>query len=137
MGNIRSFKELRVWLNAIESAKCVFELTKKYPVDERYSLTNQIRRSSRSVASNIAEAWHKRRYVAAFVSKLNDAESEACESQTWVEFARRCGYLDEQNAIDLDQRYEQILSQLVSMIERPEDWTVGASRPVDQRHQNR
>jgi four helix bundle protein len=98
------------------------ELSKQFPVEERYSLTDQFRRASRSVASNIAEAWRKRRYIAAFISKLNDAEADASESQTWTEFSRRCIYLSEQDAADLDQRYEQILAQLVSMIEQPENW---------------
>jgi four helix bundle protein len=72
MGDIRSFKELRVWQNAMEAAMIVFELSKRFPVEERYSLTDPFRRSSRSVAANISEAWRKRRYPAAFVSKLND-----------------------------------------------------------------
>lgn len=103
----------------------VFELSKRFPVEEKYSLTDQFRRSSPSVASNISEAWRKRRYPAAFVSKLNDAEGEASESQTWIEFAKRCAYLDEGQANDLDQRYETILGQLVRMIENPADWIVG------------
>ena len=89
MGNIRSFKDLRVWQNAMDLAMLVFELSKRFPVEERYSLTDQIRRASRSVASNIAEAWRKRRYPAAFIAKLSDSESEAAETQTWTEFARR------------------------------------------------
>jgi four helix bundle protein len=128
VANIRSFKELRVWQNAMEATMLVFELTKRFPAEERYSLTDQFRRASRSVASNVAEAWRKRRYAAAFISKLNDAEGEAAESQTWIEVSRRCCYLSEQDATDLDQRYEQILGQLVSMIEQPEAWTVGANR---------
>jgi four helix bundle protein len=128
MASIRSFKELRVWQNAMDAAMRVFELTKRFPSEERYSMTDQFPRSSRSVASNIAEAWRKRRYPAAFVSKLNDAEGEAAESQTWTEFARRCGYLSEQDAVDLDQRYDHILAQLVSMVEEPGNWTVGANR---------
>jgi four helix bundle protein len=129
MANIRSFRELRVWGNAMEAAMLVFELTKKFPTGERYSLTDQFRRASRSVAANIAEAWRKRRYPAAFVSRLNDAETEAAETQTWVEIALRCGHLGKQNAADLDRRYEEILGQLVTMIERSGDWTVGTSRP--------
>ncbi len=131
MANIRSFKELRVWQNAMDAAMIVFDLSKRFPVEERYSLTDQFRKSSRSVASNISEAWRKRRYVAAFVSKLNDAEGEAAESQTWAEFALRCGYLTTNEAQDLDQRYEQILGQLVAMIEKPNDWVVGANRKKD------
>ena len=125
MANIRSFKELRVWQNAMDLAMIVFELTKKFPTEERYSLSDQFRRASRSVASNTAEAWRKRRYPAAFVAKLNDAEGEAAETQTWIEFSRRCGYLAPKDAEDLDRRCEEILGQLVKMIERPGDWTIG------------
>lgn len=128
MGNIRSFKELRVWQNAMDAAMVVFNASKRFPVEERYSLTDQFRRSSRSVAGNIAEAWRRRRYTAAFVSKLNDAEGEAAESQTWAEVALRCGYLTTTEVQDLDQRYELILGQLVAMIEKPEDWVVGSNR---------
>jgi four helix bundle protein len=131
MGNIRSFKELRVWQNAVDAAMVVFETTKHFPVEEKYSLTDQFRKSSRSVASNIAEAWRKRRYVAAFISKLNDAEGEAAETQTWIEFAIRCGYMKEEVATELGGRYEMILGQLVAMIEKPEDWVVGANRPAN------
>jgi four helix bundle protein len=108
----------------------VFELSKHFPPGEKYSLTDQFRRSSRSVASNIAEAWRKRRYQAAFVSKLNDAEGEAAESQTWGEFALRCKYIDRETACDIDNRYEQILGQLVMMIESPKDWVVGSNRSL-------
>jgi len=80
----------------MDLAMLVFELSKRFPVEERYSLTDQIRRASRSVASNIAEAWRKRRYPAAFIAKLSDSESEAAETQTWTEFARRCGYLSDE-----------------------------------------
>ncbi|HOQ88181.1 MAG TPA: four helix bundle protein [Phycisphaerae bacterium] len=128
MANIRSFKELRVWQNAMDAAMRVFEVSKRFPPEERYSLTDQFRRASRSVAANIAEAWRKRRYPAAFISKLSDAEGEASEAQTWIEFAARCGYMKEEEANDLDQRYEQILGQLVTMIENPDDWVVGAKR---------
>jgi four helix bundle protein len=128
MANIRSFKELRVWQNAMDAAMRVFELTKRFPIEERYSLTDQFRRASRSVAANISEAWRKRRYEAAFVAKLCDAESEAAESQTWVEFARRCGYISDSDAAELDERFEHILGQLVTMIEQPSDWVVGANR---------
>ena len=129
MGDIRSFKELRVWQNAVDAAMIVFKLSKRFPVEERYSLTDQFRRSSRSVAANISEAWRKRRYPAAFVSKLNDAEGVAAESQTWTELALRCGYLEAGDAADMDGRYEKIiLGQLVSMADSPEDWIVGAKR---------
>ena len=129
MANIRSFKELRVWQHAMDAAMRVFELTKKFPSEEKYSMTDQFRRASRSVATNIAEAWRKRRYPAAFVSKLNDAEGEAAESQAWTELALRCGYFSDSEAIELDGSFEQILAELVRMIDRPDDWTVGANRP--------
>jgi four helix bundle protein len=127
MANIRSFKELRVWRNAIEIAMDIFEISKSFPVEERFSLTDQIRRSSRSVAANITEAWRKRRYRAAFVSKLSDAESEAAETQTWIEIALRCCYLKPEQALYLDRRCEELLSQLVVMISHPEQWTINAN----------
>ncbi|MFE4107665.1 four helix bundle protein [Almyronema epifaneia] len=126
MANIRSFKELRVWQHAIVSAMKIFEISKGFPREEKFSLTDQIRRSSRSVAANITEAWRKRRYPAAFVSKLNDAESEAAETQTWIEIAFRCGYLTKEQAKDLDMQYEAVLSQLVVMISQKEKWTIPA-----------
>ncbi len=130
MANIRSFKELRVWQNAIEIAMEIFEITKSFPVEERFSLTDQIRRSSRSVAANITEAWRKRRYPAAFVSKLSDAESEAAETQTWIEIALRCRYLTPEKALYLDRRCEELLSQLVAMISHPEQWTIKPNSSV-------
>jgi four helix bundle protein len=124
MANIRSFKDLRVWQNAMEIAMKIFEITKSFPVKERFSLTDQIRRSSRSVAANIAEFWKKRRYPAAFVSKLNDAESEVAETQTWIEIALRYGYLAREESSYLDQRCDEVSGQLVAMISHPEQWTI-------------
>ncbi|PSP04612.1 MAG: four helix bundle protein [Cyanobacteria bacterium SW_7_48_12] len=124
MANIRSFKYLRVWQNAMEIAMKIFEITKSFPVKERFSLTDQIRRSSRSVAANIAEFWKKRRYPAAFVSKLNDAESEVAETQTWIEIALRYGYLAREESSYLDQRCDEVSGQLVAMISHPEQWTI-------------
>jgi four helix bundle protein len=91
----RSIKELRVYQNAMDLAMVVFENSKRFPADERFLLGDQIRWSSRSVAANISEAWRKRRYVASFRSKLNDAEAEACECQTHAEIARRCRYWED------------------------------------------
>ena len=124
---IRTHKELDVWQSAMDLAMEVFKISKPFPVDERFSLTDQVRRSSRSVAANIAEAWRKRRYEAAFVSKLNDAEGEAAETQTHVEIALRCGYVTDAQAQSLDERYERLLGQLVTMANRPEVWTVSLS----------
>ncbi len=128
MANIRSFRELKVWENAMDAAMRVFELTKEFPIEEKYSMTDQFRRASRSVASNISEGWRKRRYPAAFVSKLNDSEGEAAECQTWIEFGLRCSYLSDSESKDLDTRYENILAQLVTMIEHPENWTIVKDR---------
>ena len=103
----------------------IFELTKSYPKEERYALTDQIRRSSRSVCANLAEAWRKRRYQRAFVSKLSDAEAEAAETQVWLEFSVKCNYLDAETARELYTTCDHIQGKLVNMIRRPEQWTVG------------
>jgi four helix bundle protein len=121
---IQSYKNLRVYQAAMNAAMDIFEVTKFFPIEERYSLVDQIRRSSRSVCTNIAEAWRKRRYKAAFISKLSDAESEACETQVWLEFANRCGYLDSIKATGLDSNYNQIIGQFVRMIEEADKWLI-------------
>jgi len=121
---IRSYRELDVYQMAMSGAMRIFELTKRFPVEERFSLVDQIRRSSRSVCANIAEAWRKRRYKAAFVSKLSDAETEVAETQVWLEFAFRCGYLDEQTFSEINQHYDQIIGKLVRMIDNPLPWLI-------------
>ena len=103
----------------------IFVLTKGFPKVERYALTDQVRRSSRSVCANLAEAWRKRRYPAAFVSKLSDSESEAAETQVWLEFAVKCNYLDAETARELYTTYDHIQGKLVNMIRRPEQWSLG------------
>ena len=127
---IRTHRDMRVWQETMDLAMEVFTLTKRFPGEERYSLIDQIRRSSRSVPANISEDWRKRRYAAAFVSKLNDAEGEAAETQTHLEVALRCQYITPAEAAKLDERYEHLLSQLVTMANRPEVWT--ATGPVAQ-----
>lgn len=127
MANIRTFRELKVWQRAMDATMRIFELTKRWPAEERYSLTDQIRRSSRSVPANIAEAWRKRRYPAAFVSKLNDSEGEAAETQTHLEIARRCRYLTDLEVKSLDDDYEEVLAMLVVMAANPDKWTVRKS----------
>ena len=124
MGNIRSYKELRVYQSAVDAGLQIFELTKRFPVEEKYSMVDQMRRSSRSVCANIAEAWRKRRYQAHFVSKLSDAEGEAEETRVWLEFASRCGNLSEDMAVELDNTYDKILAQLVRMMSDSEQWTI-------------
>jgi len=124
MQNIRSYKELRVYQAAIEAAMRIFEITKRFPMEERFSMVDQIRRSSRSVCSNIGEAWRKRRYPAHFASKLSDSEGEAEETRVWLELAFRCAYISKAEADELDQAYDSILGQLVRMIEHPEQWSI-------------
>jgi four helix bundle protein len=122
--NIRHFRELEAYQLAMESAMRIFELTKRFPPEERYSLTDQIRKSSRSVCANLAEAWRKRRYPNAFVSKLSDADAEAAETQVWLEFARKCDYLALDLANELDKTYDHIQGKLVNMMRHPEQWTI-------------
>src|SRR5205823_5172358 len=125
---IRHFRGLDVYQNALTTGLRVYELGKKFPAEERYALTDQIRRSSRSVCANIAEAWRKRRYEAAFVSKLSDAETEAAETQVHIEFAMRHGYVADAEFRDIDQSYEKIIGQLVKMIDQPEKWLIRPPR---------
>jgi four helix bundle protein len=127
---INNHGEMEVYRMAFDAAMRIFELTKKFPVEERYSLTDQIRRSSRSVCANLAEAWRKRRYAAAFILKLNDSEAEAAETQTWLEFAVRCGYLDPETGQELHHTYDNILGKLVRIISNPSPWLILAkNRP--------
>ncbi|MBW4606687.1 MAG: four helix bundle protein [Hassallia sp. WJT32-NPBG1] len=119
---IKNHKDLRVYQMAFDAAMKIFEVSKKFPVEERYSLTDQIRRSSRSVCANLAEAWRKRRYEAAFVAKLSDCEAESAETQTWIEFAVKCNYLDVETGRELYGTYNQVLGSLVNMINNPSPW---------------
>ena len=124
---IRNHRELEVYELAFDAAMRIFKLTKSFPKEEKYSLVDQIRRSSRSVAANIAEAWRKRRYEAAFVSKLSDSEAESAETQVWLEFSQRCGYLETDITKKLYSTYDEILGKLVTMIRHPETWIIGKS----------
>ena len=126
---IQTHRDLEVYCKAFDIAMQIFEYSKSFPKEETYSLTDQIRRSSRSVCANLAEAWRKRRYEAAFISKLSDSESEAAETQVWIEFAVKCGYLDRECAIPLYKQYDEVLRMIVSMINHPESWVI-AERPA-------
>jgi four helix bundle protein len=119
---VQSHEELQVFRMAFREAMRLFELSSGFPPEERYSLTDQVRRSSRSVCANVAEAWRKRRYRAAFLAKLSDAEAEAAETQTWIRFARTCRYLEPAEAADLIDRYSRIIGKLVRMITHPDPW---------------
>jgi four helix bundle protein len=109
---IRSVRDLDVYRQAFDAAMKIFEISKTFPKGETYSLTDQIRRSSRSVCSNLAERWRKRRYTAVFVNKLSDAGQESAETQTWLEFALRCKYIDNSTFRELDETYEHIFAML-------------------------
>jgi four helix bundle protein len=122
MAIARTYKDLDVYKRAVEDAMEVFKITKGFPAEERYSMVDQIRRSSRSVCANIAEAWRKRRYRAAFVSKLSDSESEAAETRVWLELSFRCWYITKDDYKQLDDEYDHIISQLVKMIEGADSW---------------
>jgi four helix bundle protein len=121
---IDSYRKLRVYQGAMDAAMQVFDITKSFPPDERYALVDQVRRSSRSVCANLAEAWRKRRYRAAFVAKLSDAESEACETQVWIDLAYRCRYVDSSARDSLDKQYDQLMSQVVRMINDADKWLI-------------
>ena len=119
---VHDFSDLRVYQRSFEMAMEIFQVSKQWPKSEQYSLTDQIRRSSRSVCSNISEAWFKRTYPKHFTSKLSDATSEAAESITWLHFAERCGYINRETMNSLESTYRQIIGGLVKMIRQPKKW---------------
>ena len=119
---IRIHTDLKVYKLSFEAGMDVFELSKKFPNEEKFSLTDQIRRSSRSVSSNIAEAWRKRRYPKSFISKLSDSEGEAAETQVWLDYALACKYIDVEKHNNLYDKYDHIISMIVKMIINPNDW---------------
>jgi four helix bundle protein len=127
MAQIRSFRELTVYQRAVKDAKSVFLLTSSFPKEERYSLTDQIRRSSRAVAAIIAEAWARRRYPAAFISKLNEALGEAMETQAWLDHSLECNYLEAEDHAARDDEWQQIGAMIAGMIDRADDFCRHAS----------
>ena len=128
MAEIRSFRDLNVYKSARESARTIFEISKTFSREERYSLTDQIRRSSRAVNAMIAEAWAKRRYEAAFVSKVNDALGEATETQAWLDHAVDSGYITTAQFKELDAKWQQIGAMLNKMTERAHDFCKSQAR---------
>ena len=112
---IMHFRELDTYGKAFSSAMAIYEITKSFPTEEKYSLVDQIRRSSRSVCANLVEAWRKRRYPAVFKNKLTDAMQEASETQSWLEFCSACKYLDDSKFNELDKEYENIIGMLSRM----------------------
>lgn len=126
---VTHFRELRVYQVSFKLAQEIYSLSMRWPIEEKYALTDQIRRSSRSVSANIAEAWRKRRYPKHFVSKLTDSDAEAAETQCWLEFANACGYIDEATFQRMNQAYEHVVGGLVNMISKPHTWS-GPSNTV-------
>jgi four helix bundle protein len=121
---LRGHKDLKVYQLAYKLAMEIFNESKKFPVEEKYSLTDQIRRSSRSVATNIAEAFRKRRYRNMFVNKLSDSDTEATETQVWLDFSLDCGYLSRGSYEKLMKGYEEVGKMLGSMMATPEKFSV-------------
>lgn len=123
MERIRTHRDLKVYQLSFEVGMQIFKISKSFPREEIYSLTDQIRRSSRSVSGNIAEAFRKRKYPKAFVAKLSDSEGESAETQVWLDYALKCGYLDEKDHSVLNDKYDHIISMLVNMSLQPENWS--------------
>ncbi len=113
--DIRHFRDLDVYRRAFDAAMEIFQMTKGFPSEEKFSLVDQIRRSSRSVCANLAEGWRKRRYPAVFKNKVTDSMQEASETQCWLEFSLACKYINKNTFSKLDNEYEQLISMLNSM----------------------
>jgi four helix bundle protein len=120
MTDAQGFRDLKAYQMAFDLAMEIFEESKKFPPEEKYSLTDQIRRSSRSVAANIGEGYRKKRYPKMFVSKMADADGEATETQVWIDFATKCGYLPAIRQAQLRKGYEEVGRMLGGMIAHPE-----------------
>ena len=119
---IKTHKELDVYKLSFQAAMTIFNISKSFPKEETYSMTDQIRRSSRSVSANLAESFRKRRYPKHFVSKLSDCEAEAAETQVWLDFALACGYINETIHAEIYEKYDWVLGKLVNMMKSPEKW---------------
>jgi four helix bundle protein len=121
--SIKTHRDLKVFQLSFEAGMEIFEITKTFPKAETYSLTDQIRRSSRSVSGNLAEAFRKRRYPKSFIAKLSDSEGEAAETQVWLDYALACKYFDKKTQERLTDKYDHIISMIVIMINKPENWS--------------
>ncbi len=133
MEAIKHFRDLHVYQGGKALVMEIFEVSKTFPVEERYALTDQVRRSCRSICANLAEAWRKRRYRAAFVAKLNDAETEASETQVHIEVALWHRYIDQATFEHLDDACDKIIAQVVKMIEQADKWVIRAPSKVRRR----
>lgn len=128
-----SFKDLTVYQKAFDQAMRIFEVTKKFPRSEQFSLVDQIRRSSRSVCANLAESWRDRRYITHFVGKLTDAVAEASETTVWIDSSLTCVYLDDKVHRELSAQYDEIGRMLGSMIASPEKFCTEFQKPARKR----
>jgi len=132
-GYAKSFRDLVVYQKARSVAKAIFEITKTFPREEMYSLTDQMRRSSRSIGAQIAEAWAKRRYEKHFISKLTDADGEQQETQHWVDSAEDCGYLEKEQARNLNADLNEIGRMINSMIDKANQFCGQHNKTVNNR----
>lgn len=121
---VANHRELLMYQTAFEAAMQIFEVSKNLPRSEWDLLTKQMLRSSRSVCANLAEAWQKRRYKGAFIAKLNEVEAEAAETQTWIEFAILCDYIDAEAGQELFHKYSVVLATVGRFIENADAWVV-------------
>ncbi|OFX50011.1 MAG: four helix bundle protein [Bacteroidetes bacterium GWA2_30_7] len=128
MMKIQYHWHLDVYKLSVESSMEIFELTKLYPKEEIYSLTDQIRRSSRSVSGQISEGWRRRKYKAAFINKLNEAEGEAAETQVWLEYSVKCNYISREIGESLHLKYDNIIAKLVNMGNNSDKWVLKSDR---------
>ena len=119
---VKNYTDLHVYQLAFSSAMIIYKISKAWPAEEKYSLTDQIRKSSRSVCGNIAEAWRKRRYPAHFVSKMCDADTEAAETEVWLDFAHSCEYLVGKDYVELKDSYDHICRMLSKMMKEVNTW---------------
>jgi len=128
MAQIRSAKDLIVYQKAYDLAVQVYDISKSFPRDERYALTDQVRRASRSVCTNLREAWAKRRYEAHFISKLSDSDGENGEVETWLDFAKHCGHISEQQHVELTVQVTEIGKMIGAMIRNPSPFLLTSDR---------
>ena len=122
MSKVSSYKDLIVYQKAYKLAMEIFEISKVFPKEEKYSLTDQIRRSSRSVTSNIAEAWAKKRYIKSFVNKLTDSLGEEYETEAWLDFSRDSKYITELTHSEILNGYDEVRKMLIAMINNSDQW---------------
>ena len=120
---ITTHKDLKVYTISFDAGIEIYKISQSFPRDEIFSLTDQIRRSSRSVSANISEAFRKRRYPKSFVSKLSDAEGEAAETQVWLDYSLALGYMQIEDHQLLFAKYNQIIGMLVNMMKAPQKWS--------------